>query len=125
NDGDERTYLEEYFGQPTDAYQLARFFLMRQVLHMLSAAVFLLLGSAGKPIRQNETPPSFRDFHERIWAGEIDLAADNDLKVVYGMVHWEELLQNVRQPRLDEALRIVSERNTSQEGVRLLLPSAP
>jgi aminoglycoside phosphotransferase (APT) family kinase protein len=124
NDGDERTYLEKYFGQPPDEYQLARFFLMRQVLHMLSAAVFLLLGSAGKPIRQHETPPSFRDFHERIWAGEIDLT-DNDQKVVYGMVHWEELLQNVRQPRFDEALRIVSERNTSQEGVRLLLPSAP
>jgi len=124
NDGDERTYLEEYFGQPPDEYQLARFFLMRQVLHMLSAAVFLLLGSAGKPIRQDETPPSFRDFHDRIWAGEIDLT-DNDLKVVYGMVHWEELLQNVRQPRFDEALRIVSEWNTSQEGVRLLLPSAP
>jgi len=124
NDGDKRTYLDEYFGQPPDEYQLARFFLMRQVLHMLSAAVFLLLGSAGKPIRQDETPPSFRDFHDRIWAGEIDLA-DNDLKVVYGMVHWEELLQNVRQPRFDEALRIVSEWNTSQEGVRLLLPSAP
>ena len=91
---------------------------------MLSAAVFLLLGSAGQPIRQDGTPPSFRDFHDRIWAGEIDLA-DNDLKVVYGMVHWQELLQNVRQPRFDEALRIVSEWNTSQEGVRLLLPSAP
>jgi hypothetical protein len=124
NDGDECAYLEKYFGQPPDEYQLARFFLMRQVLHMLSAAVFLLLGSAGKPIRQNENPPSFRDFHERIWAGEIDLA-DNDLKVVYGMVHWEELLRNVRQPRFEKALRIVSERNTSQEGGRPLLPSAP
>jgi len=94
------------------------------VMHMFSAAVFLLLGSAGKPIRQNENPPSFREFHERIWAGKIDLA-DNDQKIVYGMVHWEQLLQNVRQPRFDEAIRIVSERNTSQEGVRLLLPSAP
>jgi thiamine kinase-like enzyme len=124
NGGDERTYLEEYFGQPPDEYQLSRFFLMRQVLHMLSSAVFLLLGSAGKPIRQDKPRPSFREFHERIWAGEIDLA-DNDLKVVYGMVHWEQLLENVRQPRFDEALRIVSERNTSQEGVRLLLPSTP
>ena len=124
NDVDEGTYLEEYFGQRPDEYQLARFFLMRQVLHMLSAAVFLLLGSVGKAIRRDETPPSFRDFHERIWAGEIDLS-DNDLKVVYGMVHWEELLQNVQQLRFDEALRIVSERNKSQEGVCLLLPSAP
>jgi len=97
---------------------------MRQVLHMLAAAVFLSLGSAGKPIRQRENPPSFRHFHERIWAGEIDLA-DNDLKIVYGMVHWEQLLQNVRQPRFDEALRIVAERNKKHEAVRLLLPSAP
>ncbi len=123
-DADERTYLEEYFGQPPDEHQRARFTLMRQVLHMFAAAVYLLLGSAGKPIRPSERPPSFRDFHERIWAGEIDLA-DNDQKIVYGMVHWEQLLQNVRQPRFDEALRIISERNTSQEGVRLLLPSAP
>lgn len=124
NDGDERIYLEQYFGQPPDEYQLARFFLMRQVMHMLSAAVYLLLGAAGKPIRQNQNPPSFREFHERIWAGEIHLA-DNRRKVAYGMVHWEQLSQNVRQPRLDEALRIVSGRNTSQEGVHLLLPCAP
>jgi len=119
SDADEHAYLEEYFGQPPDEYQLARFFLMRQVLHMFAAAIFLLLGSAGRPVRQSENPPSFRDFHKRIWAGGIDLA-DNDLKIVYGMVHWEQLLQNVRQPRFDEALRIVSERNTSGEGVRLL-----
>ena len=97
---------------------------MRQVLHMFAAAVFLLLGSAGKPIRQSGNRPSFRDFHERIWAGEIDLA-DDALKIVYGMVHWERLLQNVRQPRFDEALRIVSQENMRQQCVHLLLPSAP
>ena len=123
NDADERTYLGEYFGQAPDEYQSMRFFLMRQVLHMLSAAVFLLLGSAGKPIRRSENPPAFRDFHERIRAGEIDLA-DNQVKIDYGMVHWEQLLQNVRQPRFDEALRIVSERN-KREGSGLLLPGAP
>jgi hypothetical protein len=122
NDRDERTYLEGYFGQPPDEYQSARFFLMRQALHMLSAAVFLLLGSAGKPFRQDLNPPSFREFHERVWAGGVDLT-DNDLKIVYGMVHWKQLLRNVRQPRLDDALGIVSERNP--EGVRLLLPAAP
>jgi aminoglycoside phosphotransferase (APT) family kinase protein len=121
NDADERTYLEEYFGQPPDEYQLARFFLMRQVLHMFAAAVFLMLGSAGKPIPRSKNPPSFCGFHERIWAGEIDLA-DNDLKIVYGMVHWEQLLKNMRQTRLDEALRIVSDRHVCPEGMRRLLP---
>jgi aminoglycoside phosphotransferase (APT) family kinase protein len=124
NDLDEGIFLEGYFGQPPDEYQSARFFLMRQVLHMLSAAVFLLLGSAGKPIRQDQNPPSFREFHERVWAGGVDLA-DNHLKVVYGMVHWAQLLHNVRQPRLDNALGIVSERNAKQEALRLLLPGPP
>jgi hypothetical protein len=97
---------------------------MSQMVHMFYATVFLLLGSAGKPMDQSENLPSFRDLHRRIWAGEVDLA-DNDLKILYGRVHWEQLLQNMRQTRFDEAFRIVSERNASQEGVRLLLPSAP
>jgi aminoglycoside phosphotransferase (APT) family kinase protein len=124
NEAEERTYLAEYLGHPPDKYQLARFFLMRQILHMLSAAVFLLLGSGGKQIPQAGNLPSFRDFHERVWAGEIDLA-DNDLKIVYGMVHWNQLLRNLRQPRFDEALEIVSARNSKRQGVSLLLPSAP
>jgi thiamine kinase-like enzyme len=62
NDADEWTYLEQYFGQRPDEYQRARFFLMRQVMHMFSATVFLLLGSAGKAISQSENRPSFRDL---------------------------------------------------------------
>jgi hypothetical protein len=91
---------------------------------MLSAAVFLLLGSAGKPIRKDANPPSFRSFHERIWAGEIDLS-DNERKIDYGRVHWEQLLQNMRQTRLAEALRVVEERNAQSDIPHLLLPSAP
>ena len=124
DNADEWTYLEQYFAQRPDEHQSARFFLMRQVVHMFYATVFLLLGSAGKPISQRDNLPSFREFHRRIWAGEVNLA-DNDLKILYGMVHWERLLQNMQQTRFDEALGIVSERNTSQEGTRLLLPSAP
>jgi hypothetical protein len=124
SDADEWTYLKQYFGQRPDEYQHARFFLMRQVMHMFSATVFLLLGSAGRSISQSENLPSFRDFHRRIWAGEVSLA-DNDMKTACGRVHWKQLLQNARGARFDEALAIVSERNRSQEAVRLLLPSAP
>src|SRR5579871_4405285 len=60
---DEARYLEQYFGQPPDEYQRARFFLMRQVVHMLSAAVFLLVASAGKPVGRLECLPSFTNFH--------------------------------------------------------------
>jgi thiamine kinase-like enzyme len=121
NDADELTYLERYFGQRPNEYQRARFFLMRQVVHMLSATVFLMLGSPGKPINASEKLPSFRDFHRRIWAGEIDLA-DNNLKVVYGRVHWEQLLQNMRQAQFVEALRIVSDQPSGSEVMRRLLP---
>jgi thiamine kinase-like enzyme len=123
NDSDERTYLQEYFGQPPDEYQLARFFLMRQVMHMLSATVFLLLGSSGKPVDQSEKAPEFQIFHQRIWAGEVNLG-DNNMKIVYGRVHWEQLLKNVRQARFDEALRIVADRHRRQDGVLRLLPAS-
>ena len=91
---------------------------------MFYAMVYLLLGSSGKAIDWSETVPEFRDLHRRIWAGEVNLA-DNDLKIVYGLVHWKQLIQNMLGTRFDEALAIVSERNRSVGGVRLLLPSSP
>jgi hypothetical protein len=123
-DADESTYLERYFGQPPDEYRRARFFLMRQVVHMLSATVFLLLGSAGEPVDQSESVPSFEDFHRGLWAGALNLA-DKGRKIAYGRVHWEALSRNVRSARFEEALGIVAARNRSQGEVRLLLPSAP
>ena len=109
NDAEERAYLQEYFGQPPDQYQLARFFLMQQVAHIFYAMVFLLLGSSGRQLNLSENAPDFRDFHRRIWAGEVNLA-DNQMKTVYGWVHREQLLQNMRQARFYEAVRIVSDR---------------
>jgi hypothetical protein len=46
---------------------------------------------------------SFREFHRRIWAEEINLA-DNDLKILYGLIHWEQLLRNIRRTQFDEAI---------------------
>lgn len=124
DDTDERTYLEQYFGQPAGEYERARFFLMRQVLHIFSATVFLLLGSAGKPIDLSQNRPSFRDFHGQIWGGEVNLA-DHALKIVYGMIHWEQFVRNTLQARFDEALRVVSDRHPNSEGMRRLLPLTP
>jgi thiamine kinase-like enzyme len=111
NDAEERVYLQEYFGQPPDPYQLARFFLMRQVTHIFYAMVYLLQGSADKPIDWSETVPEFKAFHRRFWAGDITLT-DHDAKIAYGRVHWEQFIQNTRQARFNEALRIVSDRLT-------------
>jgi hypothetical protein len=110
NDIEERVYLQEYFGQPPDRYQLARFFLMQQVAHMFYAMAYLLLGSSGTPLNQSENAPEFRDFHRRIWAGEVNLA-DNHMKTAYGRCHLNQFLRNVRQTRFEEALRIVSDRH--------------
>ncbi len=110
NDAEEKLYLEEYFGQPPDPYQLARFFLMQQVVHMFYAMVFLLLGSSGEPVDQSEKAPEFEVFNRRMWAGEVNLA-DKDTKIVYGRVHWERLVQNMRRTRFQKALRIVADRH--------------
>ena len=79
------------------------------VAHMFYAMVFLLLGSSGKPIDWSETVLKFREFHQRIWSGEPNLA-DNHMKTVYGRVHWEQLLQNMQQAGYNEAIKIAWER---------------
>jgi hypothetical protein len=110
NDVEERVYLQEYFGQPPDPYQLARCFLMRQVAHMFYAMAYLSLGSSGGPANPGEKAPDLRDLQRRIWASEVHLE-DKQLHSAYGMAHWAQFLQNTRQARFDEALRIVGERH--------------
>jgi len=124
NESEERIYLQEYFGEPPDEYQRARFYLIRQLAHMFYAMAFLTLGSSGNPIDPAEPVPACSDFQRRFWAREGSLA-DNQAKTVYGRVHWEQLSLNMRQARFDEALRIVSDQNTIQKGTRIFLPSAP
>ena len=106
-DDDERIYLQQYFGQPPTPYQQACFFLIRQLTHIFYAMAFLLLGSAGKPVRWTEDLPDFKDFHRRLWTGELNIR-DSHVKVDYGKVHWQRLMENVRHPRFAEALKVVS-----------------
>jgi aminoglycoside phosphotransferase (APT) family kinase protein len=112
SDEEEALYLREYFGAAPDRYKMARFHLMRQMAHLFYTMAFLTLGSSGKPIDWSGTVPEFGDYHRRMWAGEVDLA-DKDVKIVYGRVHWERLLQNVRQARYNEALGIVAARHAN------------
>jgi hypothetical protein len=71
---------------------------------------FLLMSSSGAPIDWSQPAPEFSDFHQRIWAGKISLA-DSPVKVAFGRIHWERLLQNMRQARFDDALSVVAERH--------------
>jgi aminoglycoside phosphotransferase (APT) family kinase protein len=117
NESEEGIYLQEYFGEPPDAYQRARFYVMRQLAHMFYALAFLTLGSPDKASDRSDSVPAYGDFQRRFWAREAGLA-DDHAKRIYGRVHWEELSQNMRQGRFDEALRIVAERKTIRPGAR-------
>ena len=108
NEAEERVYLQEYFGQPPDLYQQARFSLMQQVAHLFYALAFLFVGSSGEPVNLGESVPGWRDFHRRFWAGEVDLK-DKSMKIAYGRLHWERLVENMRQARFTQAVSIVSE----------------
>ena len=110
NDAEEEVYLRTYFGEAAGEYRLARFYLMRQVVHLFFGMVYLLPGSSGKPIEPNAPAPDFRDFHNRIWAGKVSLAAA-EAKQQFGRVHMNQLLQNMRAVRFQDALRIVSDRH--------------
>ncbi len=112
NDAEEGAYLRTYFGGAAGDYRLARFYLMRQTLHMFYAIVFMLFGSAGKPIEPSGDAPDFRDLHNRIWSGEVSLA-NNEAKLKYAMAHRNQALQNMRTVRFQDALRIVSTRHAS------------
>src|SRR6185295_5659919 len=109
NESEERIYLQDYFGEPPDEYQRARLCVMRQLAHMFYAMAFLTVGSSGRPIDRIEPVPAYSDYQRRFWAREVSLA-DNQAKTVFGRVHWEQLSQNMRQARFEEALKIVSDR---------------
>jgi aminoglycoside phosphotransferase (APT) family kinase protein len=104
---EEKVYLRAYFGEVASQYQLARFYLMRQILHMSYAAVFFAFGSSGKPVEPNANVPAFRDFHNGIWAGEISVATA-EAKLQYSRVHMIQALESMRAARFQEVLRIVS-----------------
>jgi len=111
-EAEERIFLQEYFGASPGSYQAARLYLMRQLAHIFYAMVYLTVGAADKPIDWGEPLPAYSDFQRRFWAHEVNLG-DAHSKAIYGRVHWEELRHNVRQPRFEEALRIVASRRSA------------
>ena len=80
---------------------------MGQILHVHYFTIFMLVGSEGKPIDADMHKPCFRDFHDRMWNGEINLA-DNDAKLQDAWVHREEFLRKMQTKRFEDSLHIVS-----------------
>jgi aminoglycoside phosphotransferase (APT) family kinase protein len=106
NEAEEKLFLHGYFGAEPSDYQLARFYLMRQILHMSYAAVFLAFGAAGKPVDASARVREYRDFHDRVWSGEIRLAG-SEAKIEYARVHLKQALAEMHAPRFAEAIRAV------------------
>jgi hypothetical protein len=112
NQGDEETYLHAYFGEPAGEYRRARFYIMRQMLHMAYGSFLSTLGAAGKPVDPTVPVPGFRDFHDGMWKSEITLKG-NDTRLQYGRVHLNQLWENIWTPRYHESLRLLSERTNA------------
>jgi len=107
-DDKEAAYLEAYFGTPPNPYQHARFYLMRQALHVFYAAFLLVIAArAGASIDSTATAADFDDFHRRLISGEVDLATPT-AKVQYGLVHLHAAQGQVQAPRFEEALALVA-----------------
>ena len=108
NKDNEKIYLSAYFGEEANEYQLARFFLMRQTLHLFYFVVFTIVGKTpDKPIAPDMPVPNFREFHDLIWTGKLSLA-DMGNRLQYAQVHRKQLQHNLRLKRLDESLQIVA-----------------
>lgn len=92
---EEVAFLERYFGAPADAYQRARFYLMRQLAHLFYAMAFVTEWAGDAP--------EYGEYQRRFWTGEVRLDGAAE-KAVFGRVHADEFLRKVRQPRFAEAL---------------------
>ena len=106
NDAEEERYLSEYFGDKPDAYRRARFYLMQQITHAAYVSWLMVLAAGTGPVDVETTAPEFRDFHERMIAGEVDVATPQ-AKVEYAKVHLKWVLENMRTQRFRDALAVV------------------
>jgi hypothetical protein len=109
DEASEAEFLTRYFGWKVTEYELARFYLMRQIMHMSYFTVFMIfVAASGKKIDIYTIKRfDFRDFHNQMWTGKIDLAFPEP-RLEYAMVHLEQLNLNLRIKRFEDSLRIVS-----------------
>jgi thiamine kinase-like enzyme len=115
NEEEEKSFLRGYFGDEPTEYQLARFYLMRQILHMSYAAVFLAFGASGKAVDASARVRGYRDFHDRVWSGEIRLDG-SEAKIEYARVHLKQALEEMHAARFEEARRIVGDFHKHDRG---------
>lgn len=108
NEDDEFEYLQNYFGETPNEYMQARFFLMKQLLHVFYMSIFFLNASKSLPIIIENININFNDFHKAMWEGKIDLSKDEN-KLDYALVHMKQFLLNLNNKLSPKFLKIVFE----------------
>ena len=93
---------------------MACFYLIQQILHINYFTVFLvILSSSKRPIDLKKHPDSdYKDFHTRIWNGEISLSEDES-RLYYALLHKDKFQNNIQSQRFKDALEIVARMNTN------------
>lgn len=109
NQKEEEDFLERYFGKEINEYDSACFYLIQQIIHITYFTFFMvILSFSGKSFDWKNCPDSdYREFHDRIWKGEITLHSDEP-RLHYALVHKKELQKNIRTERFKEAMNAVS-----------------
>lgn len=111
DEAEEDAYLSAYFGEPAgerSEYRRARFYLMRQILSIFYATLLLTeVSRSGLSIDAEIAVPDFRQYHEDLIADKIDML-NAEAKLQYGILHLREALRNMRTPRFEAALALVS-----------------
>jgi aminoglycoside phosphotransferase (APT) family kinase protein len=108
DDATERAYLDAYFDRAVDEYARARYFLMRQLLHVFAASLVLPMAArAGIPIDTDAELPDFHEFHRRWIDRQITLEGMQE-RHDYGLVHLRQTLSDMRSERFREALEVVA-----------------
>ena len=104
DEAQEEGFLRAYFGESAGEYRRARFYLVRQAVSMFYATLLLLEASrSGLSINAEQTVPDFRDFHQDLISGKVDMA-NAGAKWQYGKIHLRDALQNMRTPRFEQAV---------------------
>lgn len=114
DEAQEEGYLRAYFGEPAGEYRRSRFYLMRQAVSMFYATLLMLEASrSGLSIDADKPAPDFRDFHQDLISGKVDMA-NAEAKLQYGKIHLREALRNMRTQRFEEAVARVGDFHASE-----------
>ena len=108
DDATEHAYLNGYFDGTVDEYARARFYLMRQLLHVFAVSLVLPAAArAGIPIDTDAELLDFHEFHRR-WIDSAGHLGGMQERRDYGLVHLRQTLGEMRSDRFKAALAVVA-----------------